>query len=132
MRRAFCELSRQVFPAEFVQAATLEEALRAAPLVTTVTRARAPFLRADMLARGTHLNAVGAILPANAEFHQDVFERAGMIAVDDVANTRKASREFIDQFGDGDWSRVRSLGELIAQDERDRKSVGWGKSGSVR
>ncbi|MBO9353988.1 ornithine cyclodeaminase family protein [Bordetella petrii] len=117
-RRAFCVQARQHFPAEIVEAPTLEEALREAPLVTTVTRARTPFLHANMLAKGAHLNAVGAILPANAEFHQDVFERAGMIAVDDVANTRKASREFIDQFGDGDWSRVRPLGELIATGER--------------
>ncbi|OZI16977.1 ornithine cyclodeaminase [Bordetella genomosp. 7] len=117
-RRAFCEQVRQQFSMEVIEEPTLEQALRDAPLVTTVTRATTPFLHADMLARGAHLNAVGAILPANAEFHQDVFNRANMIAVDDVANTRKASREFIDQFGDGDWGRVRPLGELIAKGER--------------
>lgn len=135
-RRAFCDQVRQHFTAEVVEASTLEEALQEAPLVTTITRAREPFLHAAMLARGAHLNAVGAILPANAEFHQDVFDRVDMVAVDDVVNTRKASREFMDHFGEEDWGRVRPLGEVIANNERRPanaditlfKSVGMGIS----
>ena len=70
-----------------------------------------------MLARGAHLNAVGAILPASAEFDQDVFDRTGVIAVDDVPNARRASRELIERFGSDDaaWGAVKPLGELIAR-----------------
>lgn len=118
-RRAFAaELARQ-FDFEVAEAASLEAATHDASIVTLVTRAREPFLSAAMLARGAHLNAVGAILPANAEFHQDVFERVGCIAVDDVANAQKSSRELIDRFGaGGDWSAaqpsVQPIGALIA------------------
>jgi ornithine cyclodeaminase len=70
-----------------------------------------------MLARGAHLNAVGAILPANAEFTQEVFDRTNVIAVDDLPNARRASRELIERFGTDDaaWAAVKPLGELIAR-----------------
>ena len=91
-----------------------------------------------MLARGAHLNAVGAILPGNAEIHQDVFERAGSIVVDDVTNVQKASRELIDRFGgERGWGAVRAIGDVIRSGRPARpeggdlslfKSVGMGLS----
>lgn len=137
-RAAFCDKVRSMFDFDVVEAASLEQATDGAEIITTVTRAREPFLNGSLLAKGAHYNAVGAILPSNAEFHQDVFERAGMIAVDDVPNTRKASREFIDYFDqDGhDWNRVRPLGDVIANNEHSLdggditlfKSMGMGIS----
>lgn len=139
-RKAFCEAVRAQFDFEVVEAETLRDATAGAPLVTVVTRAREPFLKAGDLDSGTHFNAVGAILPANAEFHQDVFERVGFIAVDDVPAVRKASREFIDYFdqgaGKGDWERVHPLSAVIAGDKRPAadsdltlfKSMGMGIS----
>jgi ornithine cyclodeaminase/alanine dehydrogenase-like protein (mu-crystallin family) len=77
-----------------------------------------------MLATGTHLNAVGAILPANAEFVPNVFDRASWIAVDDVTGVQRASREFIEQFGkSGDWSRVIPLGQIVAGQQRRPERV---------
>jgi ornithine cyclodeaminase/alanine dehydrogenase-like protein (mu-crystallin family) len=115
-RVAFADKLRERFKADIKVAASLEEALDGAPLVTLVTRAKDPFVKAAMLAPGAHLNAVGAILPANAEFHQDVFDKADFIGVDDVVGVQKASREFIDRFGpsDADWSSVLPLGKIIA------------------
>ncbi|WP_017235105.1 ornithine cyclodeaminase family protein [Pandoraea sp. B-6] len=120
-RSAFCRSVSEALDIEVSEATTVEEATDGAPIVTTVTRAREPFLKASMLSRGAHLNAVGAILPNNAELDQDVFSRVGFIAVDDVANARKASRELIDYFdhgpGAGNWDLVRPLGGVIAGSE---------------
>ncbi|WP_306396043.1 ornithine cyclodeaminase family protein [Telluria beijingensis] len=139
-RQAFCREVAGQFDIEVVEAATLEEATDGAPIVTTCTRARTPFLKASMLARGAHLNAVGAILPHSAEIEQGVFARVGFIGVDDVPNARKASRELIDYFdggeGAGDWDRVRPLGAIIANGEKPGpdcdvtlfKSMGMGVS----
>lgn len=117
-RHLFTDRLRSELDAEIVESPTLEAATDGAGLVTVVTRARTPFLSARMLARGTHLNAVGAILPANAELHQDVFDRVGFIAVDDVANAQQGSRELIEHFGcderDAGWDQVHPLGEIIA------------------
>lgn len=89
-------------------------ATRGASIVTIVTRAQEPFITAAMLSPGAHVNAVGAILPKNAEFDTDVFDRCSVLAVDDLSGVQKNSREFIERFAGRDWSSVRPLAELIA------------------
>ncbi|MCS8129885.1 ornithine cyclodeaminase family protein [Pseudomonas aeruginosa] len=103
--------------AQVIDEPSIEAATEGAALVTVVTRATLPFFPARLLAPGAHLNAVGAILPGNAEIFPDVFERAKSIVVDDITNTRKASREFIDYFGADDeaWARVQPLSSVIQQ-----------------
>jgi ornithine cyclodeaminase len=97
-----------------VEAQSVEEAVKDAPIITLVTRARTPVLTARMIAPGTHLNAVGAITPEREEFTQDVFDRASAIAVDMVDSVKSLSAEFQKRFGSGDWSKVRPLSELVA------------------
>lgn len=118
-RRAFVGRVRDSFDFAVVEAASVASAVDGAALVTLVTRAREPFLDAGMLAPGSHLNAVGAILPDNAEFAQNVFERAGIVAVDDLANVQKASREFRERYlqSDRSWSEVRPIADIIAGDK---------------
>src|SRR3546814_19461400 len=95
---------------------TLFRSTRDAGIVTLVTRAREPFFSGGDLAPGTHVNAVGAILRGFAEFHQDVFDRARLVVVDNVANVRSISAEFIDRYenGPGAWEQVRQLSEVVA------------------
>jgi ornithine cyclodeaminase len=118
-RRAFAAKLASQFSFAVQETDTLEQAVRDAPLVTVVTRAKDPFLTAAMLASGAHLNAVGAILPTHAEFTQDVFERADCIAVDDVTGAQRNSREFIERFGgDGEWSSVQPLAHVVAGERK--------------
>jgi len=77
---------------ETVAAQSLDEATRGAPVVTLVTRAREPFLRREHLAPGAHLNAVGALLPANAEFEPALLADADLVVVDSVENARRSSK----------------------------------------
>ena len=136
-RRAFLARLEKLFPtASLVEAASVEEAVKDAPIITLVTRARTPVLTASMIARGAHLNAVGAITPEREEFTQDVFGRVSAIAVDMVESVKSLSAEFRKRFGDGDWSAVRPLSELVAaKAERARdaditlfKAMGMGLS----
>jgi ornithine cyclodeaminase len=96
------------------EAMSVADAVKDAPIVTLVTRARTPVLTAAMLAPGTHLNAVGAITPEREEFTQDIFARASDIAVDSIEAVKSLSAEFRKQFAEGDWSRVRPLSALVA------------------
>lgn len=124
------------FEARVEAPASLEDAVRDAPVVTVVTRAKVPFLGAASLSPGTHLNAVGAILPANAELLPDVLEQADAVVVDNLPNVKLASREFIDFYGhpSRSWDAVETLGHRIAagrtRASTDRltvfKSVGMG------
>lgn len=114
-RRKFLAQLERLFPAvQLIETASVAEAVKDAPIVTLVTRARAPIVSASMLARGAHLNAVGAIAPDREEFTQDVFDRASVIAVDMLDSVKSLSAEFRKRFADGDWSRVRLLSELVA------------------
>jgi alanine dehydrogenase len=114
-RRAFLSRLEKLFPAiALVEATSVEEAVKGAPIITLVTRARSPVLTADMIAKGAHLNAVGAITPEREEFTQDVFARVSTIAVDMVESVKALSAEFQKRFGAGDWSAVRPLSELVA------------------
>ncbi len=114
-RRAFIAKLEKLFPAiALVEANSAEEAVKNAPIVTAITRAREPIVTARMLAEGAHFNAVGAITPEREEFTQDVFSRVDLIAVDMVESVKALSAEFRKRFGDGDWSSVMPLSDLVA------------------
>jgi ornithine cyclodeaminase len=113
-RQAFVAKLEKLLPEIAVrEAPSVEAALDGAGIVTLVTRARQPFVSAGMLAPGAHLNAVGAITPEREEFTQDVFDRVGAIAVDNVGSVQALSAEFRRRFTQ-DWSAVRPLSALIA------------------
>ncbi|HEX7855683.1 MAG TPA: ornithine cyclodeaminase family protein [Sphingobium sp.] len=118
-RAVFCAKARDALGCEVVEAHSVEEAVKNAPIISLITRASEAFLHADMIAKGAHVNAAGAILPGKHEIAQDVFARVSSIVVDNLANARKGSQELIDRLGASDhgWATVRTLGEVIAAGE---------------
>jgi alanine dehydrogenase len=118
--RAGNELDLRVEPAESAAAAVMD-----APIVTVVTRARAPVITAAMIATGAHVNAVGAISPERAEFAADLLPRCGLIIADSVQQVRNLSRELIDTFGEDEtqWARLKPLSQIVAaRDARPRNA----------
>ena len=113
-REEFAKKVREEFGFEAVSCASADEACRGAQIVTLVTRAAQPFLRADMLEKGAHLNAVGAIAPDREEFTQDVFDRATRVAVDNLPGVQQLSREFMTRYASRGWDGVMLLSRLIA------------------
>jgi ornithine cyclodeaminase len=107
-RNRFVERVRKEFGIEIVGSSSVKETVKDVPIITTVTRAKEAFLHSDMVRRGTHINAVGAILPGRAELSPDVVARCTQIVSDSPANARKVSSEL-----EGHFDRVRSLGELV-------------------
>jgi ornithine cyclodeaminase/alanine dehydrogenase-like protein (mu-crystallin family) len=123
-RARFADRVRSELQVEVMEAATVQEALRSAPIITVVTRATEPVIFADMLARGAHVNAVGAIVPERAEIGQDALSRCTCIVADSVPQAQKLSRELMEYFGLPDspgWQRVRPLCEIVAS-RRSRAS----------
>ncbi|HUB95070.1 MAG TPA: hypothetical protein VL993_04085 [Stellaceae bacterium] len=119
-REAFAAAARAELGLAVTASATLEDAVRDAPIVTLVTNATEPFFTSGMAARGSHINAMGAIVPARAEFTQDLFARCSVIAVDTVVGVRELSSEFRQRFGPDEaaWGAVRPIAELIVAGER--------------
>jgi ornithine cyclodeaminase/alanine dehydrogenase-like protein (mu-crystallin family) len=118
-RNKFADAVRAEFDFDLISCETLEEATKDMPIVTIVTNSTVPFLTADMMAKGSHLNAMGAIVAARTEFTDDIFDRADMIAVDNLGTIKHMSAEFVAHFnGDDDpgWNNVRTISELIRDD----------------
>ncbi len=117
-RNKFAEAVRAEFDFEVIACDSLEDTAKDMPIVTIVTNSTVPFLTADMMAKGSHLNAMGAIIPARIEFTDDVFDRADVIAVDNFNSIRNLSAEFIKHYGDDDsgWDNVRSISEILRDD----------------
>jgi alanine dehydrogenase len=115
----FAERVRREFDLPVIAASSIAEALDGAPIVTVVTRATEPIVTANMLARGAHVNTVGAIVPSRAELAGDVLARAGRIVADSVPQARKLSRELMDFFRDDPegWARVQPLSSVVERRE---------------
>jgi ornithine cyclodeaminase len=136
-RRAFAARVHDVLGIEAWSAGSVAEAVAGASIVTLVTRAREPLLRGDMLARGAHVNALGAITPERVELAADVFARCGIVAADSVPAVQHLSREFQEHYGvNNDWSAVTPLSQVVAGAARRRpetdvtlcKAMGMGVS----
>jgi ornithine cyclodeaminase len=128
---------REELGLEVIEATTIADAVKDAPIVTCVTRAREPFLSGDLVMRGAHVNAVGAITPGGAEVTRDLLARCGRIVADSVPQAKRLSSELIDYLGDNAiaWNHVESLAEAVTSDRRHTtgdltlfKSLGMGLS----
>ena len=137
-RSNFVSRTRQEFNLEVVEAASIREAVQGAQIITTATRATEPFLTADMISRGAHINSIGAIVATRAEVAEDVLARCDQVVVDSQPQARKLSRELMEYFGSGEghWDQAASLANVVAGGE-DRspasdltlfKSLGMGIS----
>jgi len=96
-RAAFAQrLADEGFGFEVVETASVAAAVAGADIVTTATRAREPFLVAEMLAPGAHVNAIGAITPERRELGADVVGGAGRVVADHPGDAQRLSSELSD------------------------------------
>ncbi len=93
-REAAADIAAKRFGLKTKACVSLVDALRDAPIVTTVTRAREPFLKLAQLAEGAHVNAVGAILPGHAEVEGEIIAFADAVVCDSVDAVTRSSQEF--------------------------------------
>lgn len=135
--RLFAARVREELGIDAEASPSIADAVRNAPIITTVTRAAEPFLNAAMVSPGAHINAMGAIVPTGAEIAQDLIARCNRIVVDSLAQAQTLSRELMDYFGTGraGWEPVQSLAEVVGKGRRRSdqeltlfKSLGMGIS----
>jgi ornithine cyclodeaminase/alanine dehydrogenase-like protein (mu-crystallin family) len=87
----------------------LEQAVRGADVITTVTNYTEPFLEGAWLKEGAHINAVGAVGTWSRELHDSVFDRA-TVAVESREAALRESGEIIHS----NSQIYAELGELLA------------------
>ena len=96
-------------------AADVASAVRGAHVVTTMTSANEPLLFGSMLDPGTHVNAAGSNRATSAEIDPDVVKRAGIVALEDLAQAKVESGDLIEaaKAGAWDWSRAVLLSDIV-------------------
>jgi alanine dehydrogenase len=95
--------------------ASVEEAVRGQEIVITATPSRTPIVRADWVAPGAHINAIGADAPGKQELEPEILLGARLI-VDDLVQALH-SGEINVAVADGRLTRgavAGSLGEVVA------------------
>jgi ornithine cyclodeaminase len=113
---AFCremseKLARPVEPAPSARAA-----VDGADIVVTITSASQPVVEGAWLSRGTHVNAAGSNRASAREIDGETVARAGIIAVEDVAQAKVESGDLrlaVDE-GRFRWERAVTLGAILA------------------
>jgi ornithine cyclodeaminase/alanine dehydrogenase-like protein (mu-crystallin family) len=96
-------------------AADIAGAVRESQVVTTMTSASDPLLFGSMLAPGTHVNAAGSNRATSAEIDPEVVRRAGIVALEDLAQAKVESGDLLlaERNGAWDWSRSVPLSDIV-------------------
>jgi alanine dehydrogenase len=90
----------------------LEEAVRAADVISFATTARAPIVHGERLRPGQHLDLVGAFLPEMCEVDAEAVKRASVF-VDDLDAAKAEAGDLIQAQQQG-WSFERVKGDLAS------------------
>lgn len=111
---------------EVVSATSVEEAVRAADVVVTVTDSPEPVVLREWLRPGTHLNAVGASRPTASEIDPRIY--ADAVAFCDRRESLQAEAgDYLQAAARGliaDIDRIGELGELIVRKRQGRTAPG--------
>jgi ornithine cyclodeaminase/alanine dehydrogenase-like protein (mu-crystallin family) len=100
------------------------EAVRGADIVSTATTASQPVVHGADLAPGMHINAIGANHAHKRETDDAAVDKAGVIVVDSIEQSRLEAGDLILSFkGDESrWSEVKKLSEVVAEKTNGRTS----------
>ncbi len=92
-----------------------QAAVEGADVLTVITKSKTPVLDGAWLSPGVHVTAAGGASPFVREFDETVLRRAGLIAVDDLAQAQIESGELMEAASDGHilWSRLRELWQVV-------------------
>ncbi|MGO9275154.1 MAG: ornithine cyclodeaminase family protein [Terriglobia bacterium] len=108
-----------VTPAE-----SAEDAARPADIVITATTSTQPLLFGDWLRPDTHINAIGANMANRREVDDRTLERAALVAVDSLAQSKEEAGDLIQGIAHlaRGWEGVVELHEIVAENIPGRTS----------
>lgn len=125
-REAFAAWAREqpwLEGASVFAAPSPEAALRGADVVVTATPSREPVFRAEDLAGGAHVNAIGAFTPHMREVPGEVVRRARVV-VDSLEAAREEAGDLIQAAAEGafQWDRAVEIGRLVEEPSLRRRT----------
>ena len=108
----FCAQMQGAVAAKLVPAVDVEQAVREADVITTITGAKQPLFDGEWLRPGTHVNAAGSNFSTKREIDATSVTRAQRIVADDIEVAKIESGDLLAIEG-FDWTRVRGLAEVV-------------------
>jgi ornithine cyclodeaminase len=84
----YCREMSERFSIEVVPAESSRGVVDGGDVVVTTTPAREPVIRADWVAPGTHVTAIGSDLPGKQELEPALLERADKVVADRLSQAR--------------------------------------------
>jgi alanine dehydrogenase len=121
----FCSEMSALLKLPVEPATDVAAALRDSHVVTTMTSASQPVVFGSMLQPGTHVNAAGSNRATSAEIDPEVVRRAGIVAIEDLAQAKVESGDLLDaeKAGAWDWSRAVLLSDIVTGKVKGRTSA---------
>jgi len=115
-REKFSKEMTQRLGVRVAPVASAGEAVRGADIISTATTASQPVVNGADLGPGVHINAIGANHAHKRETDDAAVDKAGVIVVDSIEQSRVEAGDLILSFkGDESrWSRVKKLSEVVA------------------
>ncbi|HEV2349003.1 MAG TPA: ornithine cyclodeaminase family protein [Terriglobia bacterium] len=115
-REEFCREMSAKLQLNVEPAASAEAAVRFADIVITATSSNQPLVRGEWLRPGTHVNAIGANMANRRELDDATLERAALIAVDDLAQSKVEAGDLIQGFAalQRGWETALELCQIVA------------------
>jgi len=125
-RQEFCSEMTKALGIEVRGASNPEEAARDMDIVVTATTSREPVFKGEWLAKGTHINAVGANFLNRQEIDVDTVARAACVVVDSVEQAKLESGDLTRaaEAGVFFWEDARELGLVVVGDFPGREDDG--------
>ena len=110
MARKLSEKGLKTFVAQ-----SYREVISLSDVLATATNSREPFVRAEWIEKGSHINLVGSNHPSRSEAYPEVFQKADLVVTDNKEQAQKESGDIINAVSSGhiSWDRVYELWEVV-------------------
>ena len=117
------EMSRRL-GVEIIPVESSRQAVEGADIVVTITSSREPVLEGAWLSPGMHVAAAGGADPYVRELDDEAVQRADLIVVDDLAQTKIESGELMMPASRGLalWEQMRELWQVVSGEVTGRNS----------
>lgn len=119
--KAFCDYAKKKHNLKAIPCQTIQEAVSECDIVTTVTPVNKPIVKKDWIAKGTHINAIGADAAGKQE-HETALTKSCKVVIDDWAQASH-SGEINMPIKQGKFSRkdvYTELGNIVAGKKKGR------------
>ena len=109
-----CEMAKHLSIPVYA-AASAAQAIKGADIICTATTASQPVVTGSDIVAGMHINAIGVNHAHKQELDEAVVQRADIIAVDSIEQSREEAGDLIIAFGrdESKWSSVKKLADIV-------------------